>query len=190
VTVQTDDPPAAPAPAEQAMAAVRAYCGWHIAPSRDETLTLDGPGGTALVLPSLHVTDVVSVTENGTVLADGTDPDIPADYSWSEAGIIQRGPAGQTAWSGSWSCGVSLWTRELRGIVVELTHGYDEWPPELAGIINAVSQRMVDNPTGLEQQTVGPFTEKYATSGGGGAGSGFAGADEAVLARYRLPPRP
>jgi hypothetical protein len=176
----TEAPPVAPAPTDQAVAAVRSYCGWHIAPSRTETLTLDGPGGNVLCLPSLHVTDVLSVTEDENLL----DPAL--DYNWSEAGVLRRSWATGywSGYSGSW------WSCAMRGIRVELTHGYDEWPVELAGIIQAVADRISDNPTGLEQQTVGPFTEKYATSGTGGAGTAFAGADEAVLTRYKLPPRP
>lgn len=182
----TETPPVAPTPTDAAVAAVRAYCGWHIAPSREEVLTLDGPGGNVLVLPSLHVTDVESITEDGTVLDDGTDPDLPAAYSWSEAGIIQKGSA-SAGWS--WSC-AGWWTAKLRGIDVALTHGYDEWPVELAGIITAAAARTVENPTGLEQQTVGPFTEKYGVSGEAGAGGAFTAADNSVLARYKLPPRP
>jgi hypothetical protein len=175
----TEAPPVAPAPTDQAVAAVRAYCGWHIAPARTETLTVDGPGGNTLCLPTLHVTAVAKVTENGTDL----DPD--TGYNWSEAGIIRR------SWSTNTTSGYcGWWTTNLRGISVELTHGYTEWPIELAGIIQAVADRIGDNPTGLEQQTVGPFTEKYTTSGGGGAGSAFGAADEAVLTRYKLPPRP
>lgn len=168
------------------MAAVRAYCGWHIAPSRDETLILDGPGGNVLCLPSLHVTDVSSITEDGTVLADGTDAQFPRAYTWSEAGIVRRSWA-----TGDWSgyCG-TWWTSQLRGIEVALSHGYDEWPIELAGIIASVAQRLTDNPSGLTQQTVGPFAEQYGDAGGTGAGSAFVGADEAVLVRYKLPPRP
>ena len=50
--------------------AVRGYCEWHIAPSVTETLTLDGPGGSVLHLPSAHVTAVASVTNDGAVIAD------------------------------------------------------------------------------------------------------------------------
>ena len=39
-----------------AQAAVRAYCGWHIAPSLSETLVLDGTGARAFILPTLHLT--------------------------------------------------------------------------------------------------------------------------------------
>ena len=98
----------------QAEAMVRAWCGWHIAPERDEVLTLDGPGGAHLTLPSLHVVDVASVVENGELLdpANGL-------YTWSAAGIITKtgtptgGPsrpaapgwpaAGPPSTAGSWS---------------------------------------------------------------------------------------
>ena len=36
-------------------AAVRGYCGWHVAPEVEQTITLDGTGGPTLVLPSLLV---------------------------------------------------------------------------------------------------------------------------------------
>lgn len=189
--------PAPPKPdvTDQVVAAIQTYCGWHIAPSVDETLTLDGPGGSFLILPSLHVTDVTSITENGTVLPDGSDVNVPAEYTWSERGIIQRGRP--VSWTGSGTGpfygtlpGGCWWTTQLRGIQVELTHGYDDWPPELAWLIDAAASRLKDNPTGLEQQTVGPFTEKYATSAGGAAGQVFTSGEVALLGLYRLPGRP
>jgi hypothetical protein len=171
----------------QAEAMVRSYCGWHIAPNRDDTLTLDGDGGTVLVLPSLNVTEVLSVTVQGIVLD-------PTDYAWSQAGFITRVPSyanswntGYTSWSdGEWSGGWYWWWPDApRSIVVELTHGYDPVPPEVSAVVQAIAGRLVDNPTGLEQQTVGPFTEKY-----GGAGSALGSAELGVLSRYRLPGRP
>ena len=51
------DPDAVLAAAE----AVRSYCGWHIAPAVEETVTLDGSGGRHLLLPSLHVTEVSEI---------------------------------------------------------------------------------------------------------------------------------
>jgi hypothetical protein len=172
--------PAPPKPStdDTAIAYVQTYCGWHIAPSVTETLTLDGPGGNVLVLPSLYVTDVSAITEDGTVLADGTDPDVPADYTWSQAGIVRRSWA-TGIWSG-W-CGV-WWTSQLRGIQVDLTHGYDTWPLDLAAVIGTISERVKDNPSNLEQITVGPFSEKYATGG-----ASISDGDLMVLNKYRLP---
>lgn len=183
-----DPPGQAPDPVEQATEVVRAYCGWHIAPSRQETLTLDGPGGNVLVLPSLHVTDLASVTEDGTTLDPATD------YTWSAKGIVQRQWPVSTwphaTWSYPWDSTYALpwWTTTLRGLAVELTHGYEDWPLDLAGVIELVGARIEANPLGLEAQAVGPFSEKYA-AGANGAGF-FTGGDLAALAPYRLPGRP
>lgn len=85
---------------------IRAYCGWHVSPSITETITLDGPGSDTLFLPSLHVTDVASVT------VDGVAQNEP---EWSEAGLIRGAFHG----------------RRFRSIVVTLTHGYAEPPHAL-----------------------------------------------------------
>ena len=168
--------PAPPKPAvdDQAVAFVQTYCGWHIAPELDETLTLDGPGGWALTLPSLHVVSIASVTENGTALVEDSD------YTWSESGIIRRRcwANDPEVWAPGW------WSCEYRSIVVELTHGYPDWPPELAAVIGTISDRLKDNPTGLEQITVGPFSEKYATGG-----AALSAGEHFVLDAYRLPKR-
>src|SRR4051812_23456089 len=105
--------PTKPLADDQAVAFVQTYCGWHIAPSVTETLTLDGGGGNVLVLPSLYVTDVAAITENGITL----DPAL--DYQWSEAGMVRRSWATGywSGYSGRW------WSCEYRSITVELTHG-------------------------------------------------------------------
>jgi hypothetical protein len=97
--------------------AARAYCGWHIAPSVTETVTVDGPGGSILMLPTLHLTDVASITNDGTAV---TDPE------WSEAGMVR----------GSWSC-------RFRGVEVTMTHGYDSCPPEILGVLREAASRGV-----------------------------------------------
>lgn len=74
-----------------AQAAVRRYCRWHVAPSISETVTVDGYGGSALLIPSKHVTKLDKVTigerdvtdrvyfsQAGTlVLTGGYWPDLP-----------------------------------------------------------------------------------------------------------------
>lgn len=166
--------PAPPSLADQAVAFVQTYCGWHVAPELDETLTLDGPGSWALILPTLHVASIASITEVGTLLVD------EADYTWSEAGIVRRRSWGwdSEVWVPGW------WSSDYRSIVVELTHGFADWPPDLAGVISAMTERLTENPTGLEQITVGPFSEKYASSGGV-----LSAGEQFVLDSYRLPKR-
>lgn len=149
-----------------AEALVTAYCGWHIAPSINAVLTLDGPDGHALLLPSLHVTEITSVTNDGTVL----DADA---YDWSEAGIVEM------------RCG--RFSRRRRGVVVTLTHGYDDMPAEVEAVIDRIASRSAAD-AGVVAQ-VGQV--RYATTASGvGVGGSLTDFDRAVLARYKLPPRP
>lgn len=162
----------------RAEAAVRAYCGWHIAPAEDTTLTLDGPGSSVLLLPSLHVTAVASVTERG-ILVD------PSAYTWSESGVVKRA-AGST-WSGAWGGG---WTDALRGVEVAFTHGYDEWPLDVLAIVDRLASRAVEgSASGGMLVQVGAVS--YATGEDGLPVTGAIGAlERSSLSRYKLPPRP
>ena len=86
---------------------IRKYCGWHISPSITETLTLDGKGGSILVLPTMHVTAITAIVADGVTLATSA-------YTWSGIGMVER-------LSG-------YWPRKFRSIDVTLTHGYPAFP--------------------------------------------------------------
>lgn len=162
-----------------AEALVRSYCGWHIAPERDETLTLDGPGGLTLVLPSLHVVDITSITQ------DGEELDPP--YDWSASGYVFA----TGAWSLDISWGCAGWTRTPRGIVVELTHGYAEVPAQVTAAVRSLAGRLTTGSVGLTSLTRGPFSESYGSTGSGGSANDVIGSVEAAaLDPYRLPYRP
>src|SRR5690348_1490097 len=112
-------------PVDQAAAALTAaqnYCRWHVFPSREETLTLDGSYQFVQMLPSLLVTAVAEVVEDGTTLVEGTD------YEWSEIGELRR-------------LGACPWTGKLRGLVVTLTHGYETEPADFAAVVERVALR-------------------------------------------------
>jgi len=161
----------------RAEAEVRAYCGWHIAPVReDDELTLDGPGSQTLVLPSLRVTDIASVTEDG----------LPVDesaYVWSQSGIIRR--SSSTAWP--WG---PVWTDVPRGLVVVLTHGYEEMPLDVLAVIERVAARAVEV-SGASQVLSQVGAVRYAVGVDGLREVGLlSDADRQVLDRYRLPKRP
>lgn len=143
----------------QAEQQVRDYCGWHIAPERTETLTLDGSGTSAMLLPTLRLTDLTAVTE------DGVDVDLDT-LEWSAAGIIRR-----------WCA----WTCRFRGVAVSITHGYEEVPADVAGVVRDIATRAKSS-GGLKSQTIGPFSETYETD--------LLSTERAVLDRYKLPPRP
>ena len=116
--------------------AVRSYCGWHVAPSVDETLTLDGSGARRVYLPSLHVTDVTAATSDGAAV---TSPE------WSESGIVKH-PSG-------------CWSSKMRGVTVTLAHGYDECPEDLL----AVLRELVSSASlgGVSQVTNGEHSVRF-----------------------------
>lgn len=88
--------------------AVRAYCGWHIAPVVAETVTVDGSGTWEQLLPTLRLVALNSITNDGVVVADP---------EWSTSGVVRGG-----------------WTRRYRGVVADMTHGYEQWPAELLSL--------------------------------------------------------
>jgi hypothetical protein len=161
----------------RAEASVRAYLGWHLAPEKTETLTLDGPGGPVLLLPTLRVSELVSITEE--------DRLVPVDdYEWSESGVVRRGRASSySAWGASW-------TSRLRGVQVELTHGFPEMPLDVTAIIERLAARASEASKGSALlQQVGQVA--YATGEDGAPLSGsLSSLDRQVLGRYKLPPRP
>jgi hypothetical protein len=163
-----------PTPVEQAEAVVRAYCGWHVAPSVTEDATLDGPGTGTLLLPSLHVTGVDSIVEDGAELD-------PTTYAWSQAGTVRKSQYGWTVWR------QVRWTDTPRGVVVTYTHGYDEWPPAVQTVIDRLASRLTESSSVLT--SVGGVS--YATDANGTPLGGTpAPAEVAILARHKLPPRP
>lgn len=91
---------------ESMFKSIRAYCNWHIAPNVSETITVDGPGCSTLFLPTLHLTELTAVTNDGAPVADP---------EWSESGMV-RGAS---------------WSSRFRGVTVTMTHGYEDWPAEL-----------------------------------------------------------
>lgn len=151
---------------DQVTAAVRAYCGWHVAPSVSEPVTVLGDGGSVLVLPSLHVTAVSSVVDG--------DGDPVEGWSWHAEGVL----TGRT------------WTRDTK-YVVTLTHGHDE-APDVAGVIAELVGARISYPSGQAPSAVSLGSARVSFVGAGGAPiRAFASeAQMAVLDRYKIPSRP
>lgn len=145
---------------EQAEALVRGFCGWHIAPSReDETATFAWPTGRRLFLPSLYVTEVTALE------VDGVTQVLDTDFQVHRSGWIDRLPY------------ASGWSGDL--VTVEFTHGYTTAPADVTAVVQGVAQRLIDTPASLTRVTAGPFTEEYA--------SVFSIGDLDTLRRYRIP---
>lgn len=106
--------------AAAALAAARRWCGWAVTPpEEDVTVTVDGPGTKVLSLPSLHVTEVTAVAE------DGVELDVD-DLRISRNGQIRKR---------SGAC----WTSAYAGVVVTMTHGYTTAPDFDAAVEQAAA---------------------------------------------------
>ena len=143
--------------------AVRSRCGWHIAPSVTETVTVDGSGGSVQFLPTLHLTALASITNAGSTVSDP---------EWSESGMV-RG---------------ACWTSKFRGVVADITHGYDECPPEVLAVVRNLAESGAVM-AGARQITSGPHSVTLTEAAQAGA-SAMSPAHLAVLDRYRIPIRP
>jgi hypothetical protein len=154
--------------ADVALATVVAYCGWHIAPSVTEDVTLDGTTSTVLRLPTLHLTSLDTLTISGVVV----DVDDTTAVQWSEAGYLR--------------CS-SGFGALLRGVVVGITHGYDAMPLDVQAVIDGLASRAAFPSSPYVQ--VGQV--RVATDASGmPIGGTLTSVEQMTLDRYRLPPYP
>lgn len=133
---------------DAALDAARRYCGWHVTPEQDDDVTLDGPGGPVLWLPTLRLITLSALTE------DGENVDID-DLYISPLGQVAKQPV--TNWTGYGSAG-TYWTSCLGGITATMTHGFDEAPSFDAAVLSYVnrSSMSIANAGGT-LTAVGPF---------------------------------
>lgn len=148
-----------------AQAAVRRYAGWHIAPSISDTLTVDGYGGSALLIPSQHVTKLAKVMIG--------ERDVTERVYFSQAGTL-------VLTGGQWP--------DLPGsVTVELEHGYDpDEVPEIAALILAVGKRARSDPGVVSSQSVNGASVSYQTAGGAPLGISLLDIEKQALAPYKL----
>lgn len=164
--------PAAGASQEQldldaAEAAVRSYCGWHIAPVIVEDLVLDGSGTSTLFLKTLRLKDVTAAEVSGTVLDLLT-------LEWSEAGYLRR---------------YGTWPDRLRSVKVTAQHGFES-APEVAGIVRAIAARASASPTGVVREQAGAVSIGFSlTAPGVSGGVVLMDHERRQLDKYRLPGR-
>ena len=144
---------------------IRSYCGWHIAPTATETLTLDGNGSRVLSLPTLYLAEVVSLTVD--------DVEVDADdFEWSERGQLRVPGLFPTTW---------------RSVVVEMTHGYEETPRDVELVTASAVRRHLVNPDKVAQETAAGYSVSYNEVL---AVTGLTPTERQWLGAYRLPGRP
>lgn len=150
------------------LSAARRYCRWHVTPLRSDTFTLDGPGNRIVVLPTLNLVSLVSLTEDAVAIDVTT-------VQWSSLGLVTKAP--NSVWLSP------LWTSALRGVVAQVTHGFDDAPDFNMGVLQAV-ERVAYGAGGRE--VIGPFQYPVLPTA---TGSVFTDSERAALDQYRLEPQ-
>lgn len=150
-----------------ASAGVRRYCGWHIAPVLEETLTGDGPGGRILLLPTGRLRSVVSVDNGG----------YPVEVSSVDASAM-----GMLELRSGW------WSSRLGAVSVRVRHGFDLADvPDVQQIIKQVTANALSSPMGATREQAGMVSISWATTAPGVSGGlSLLQRDLEVLAPFKI----
>jgi hypothetical protein len=151
-----------------ASAGIRRWCGWHIAPVLEETLTGDGPGGSLLLLPTGRLLEVLEGTNAGEVL------DV-AGLDFSRYGMVELRAGG-------------AWSSRLGTVSVRVRHGYDVADvPDVAQIVKQVTANALASPMGATREQAGTVSVAWATTAPGVAGGlSLLQRDLDVLAGFKI----
>lgn len=150
---------------DAACAAIRTYCEWHVAPVVEETVIVDGSGGSVQLLPTLRLKTLHSISAGGVTVVDP---------EWSETGAVR-----------------GCWSSKLRGVEASITHGYDTCPADVLAVARAVAATAAAaaGSLGAARFTSGPHSVELNDAAQSG-GVALSDMQMAVLDRYKLPPRP
>ena len=146
-----------------ASAAIRAYCGWHVAPALDCSITLDGEAGD-IWLPTNALASVTSAKVGG-----------------EDVTVTGSNRRGRVRLS-SKTCG-------LGNVEVGYTAGYDVAAcPDLMGVVvQRVMASVAMTTYGVSQETAGGVSISYSGSALSDLGSAFLpDSVKAALSTYRL----
>lgn len=147
-----------------AEAAVRKYCGWHIAPVIIEDLVLDGTGTGSLFIKSLRVVGIHAAEVDGTVLD-------PATLEWSEAGYVRTS---------------GVWPDKLRSVRLTVEHGFEE-VPDVAQTIRDIAARAAASPGGVVREQAGGVSIGFSlTAPGVSGGVVLMDHERRMLDQYRI----
>ena len=124
-----------------ALAGARRYCGWPVSPVQEDVeITVDGPGGRVLSLPTLNLLEVSELVENG-VAVDVTALDISR-----RKGTVEKHPYG-------------CWTSRSGAITVTMTHGFTEaeaadWRRAIVRLVDLMSVEGLRDDPSLKRKRV------------------------------------
>jgi len=149
---------------DAALTAARRYCGWHVTPVLSNAdLTLDGPGGFTLILPTLQMSALSLASEDSVAL------DV-ADLSWSARGLVRKNNG-------------TMWTTALGGITVRISHGYATAADFESAVLAAIDRGAFSQEATDAPRVIGPF--QYSEPAGG-TDAVWTGIERHVLDSCRL----
>lgn len=165
------DSTAAQAAINTTLAAARRYCGWHVSPVlTDAEVTVDGPGGQVLSLPTLNLVSVDEVDDDGAII--GAD-----DLRVSRLGLVRKRSGG-------------CWSPEYGAITATITHGFTEtealdWRAAIVSIVATRARATTRDSGDLKRKKVDDVEYEWFEA--------LVSSDSelaAKLAQFRILPRP
>jgi hypothetical protein len=174
---------------------LRKYCGWHLFPSKSETITKREIGSHGIIdLPTRYITAVASV-----VVENRTDPENPitvdpTQYVWFPEGNIQLTTSAPGGWSWGWP-GAYFYGPDAPYYLpvynfglcdVTLTHGYDILPDDVKQIafeLAKSSMKLAPSGIGNVKEVGSP---QYKTVFGTTPGMTLTPDQKCKLANYRV----
>lgn len=129
---------------------IRAELGWSVSAETDQVLVTNGAKESPyLFVPTLRLTEVTDVTEDGIALVADTD------YVWDTNGTVTRVRSGYPV----------PWCDKPLSVEITYDHGYaaDLIPGVFRSVALQTAAGMADNPSGLlKSKTVGQISWTYA----------------------------
>lgn len=136
-----DDPTSAELAIDIASNIVKNYCGHSILKVLNDNIFLDGSGTTLLLLPAFPVNGIDLIEIEGEILEN-------TKYKWSKKGWVVRTDG-------------LLWPSQPNTIEIIYNHGYDTVPDAILGVVLSLSSRIVEQPSGIKQETIGSYSVTY-----------------------------
>lgn len=145
-------------------AAIRNYCGWHVAPNARCYWRGDADG-SLVQLPAMNVTSVHTVKVAGRTLD-------PAEYAWRKSGLIRLAKEPADDWG--------------QLVEVDFEAGVD--PGNLASIASQLATNALVAPAGVLSERAGDVSIQYNTTASGVAGGiRLLASDKEMLDAFKLP---
>lgn len=152
-----------------AQRAVRAYCGWHVAPVADVSGSAPTCGGRIVRLPVMGIRELSSLEFRGEDVLGGAE--------WADSGIIEL------------PCPLPA---SVAGLSFRAVAGFDPCEvPDVVSVAVQVARRASQAPAGhVRSQSVNGASVTYGFTGSGAPMVSLLAEEREVLDRYRLPRLP